>query len=51
MEPCIDVIEDCRDDAIVFVDDLIFDIIATEAVLVRHVRDMDCVLHIKSRQG
>lgn len=51
MEPCIYVIDDCRDDTVILVDDLIFDIITTEAVLVGHVGDMDCVLHIKSKQG
>ena len=51
MEVSVDEIEECRDDAVILVDDLIFYINTTEAVLVRHVRDMDRVFHIKSRQG
>lgn len=51
VEVSVDEIEDCRDDAIIFIDNLIFYIFALDAVTVRHVGDMDGVLYIKSKQG
>lgn len=45
MEVSVDEIEDSRDDAIIFIDNLIFYIVATEAVTIRHVADMNSVLH------
>lgn len=51
MEVSVNEIEECRDDAIILVDDLIFDIFALDTVTIRHVGDMDKVLHIKSKQG
>jgi hypothetical protein len=51
MKVSVDEIEDCRDDAIIFIDNLIFYIVAMEAVTIGHVGDMDGVLHTKSKQG
>lgn len=45
MDSCIDVIEDCRDDAVILLGDLIFDILTPAPVTVGYVGDMYDVLH------
>jgi hypothetical protein len=45
MEVSVDEIEDSRDDAIIFIDNLILHIFAVEAVTIGHVADMNGVLH------